>query len=71
VENQDNRIAVVRLSRNLTTGTVTRFLTNPAFDIPTTVARAGGFLWAVNSRFGTQATPTTAYDIVRVTAAKA
>jgi hypothetical protein len=66
VQNQDNRIAVVRLARNLSTGRVTRFLTDPDFDVPTTLARAGGQLWTVNARFSTPPTPTTPYSVVRV-----
>jgi|tagenome__1003787_1003787.scaffolds.fasta_scaffold20420264_1 sugar lactone lactonase YvrE len=66
VQNRQNRIAVVRLSRGLTTGRVTAFLTNARLDVPTTVARANGDLWAVNARFSTPATATTRYAVVRV-----
>ncbi len=38
-------------------------LTSPTFDIPTTVAFAGGALWAVNARFTTPPTPDTPYWI--------
>jgi hypothetical protein len=71
VENQSNRIAVVRLSRDLSRGTITRYITEADFDIPTTITPAGRDLWVVNSRFNPQAPPTTRYDIVRVTAARA
>jgi hypothetical protein len=67
VQNRDNKIAVVHLKKNLRRGEVKRHLTNPHFDVPTTVAWKGGFLWAVNARFTTPATPTTTYDVVRVT----
>jgi outer membrane protein assembly factor BamB len=66
VQNQDNKIAVVQLSRDLSKGTITRYLRDADFDVPTTLARAGGDLWTVNARFGTTPTATTTYDVVRV-----
>ena len=66
VQNQLNRIAVVRLDRDLDEGEVTGHLTDPDFDIPTTIAKEGGFLWAVNARFSTPPTPDTEYDVVKV-----
>lgn len=68
VQNFLNQIAVVRLDRGLDDGRVVDVLTDDDFDIPTTVAegRSGRFLWAVNARFTTPATPTTPYDVVRV-----
>ena len=67
VQNRDNQIAVVHLKRNFRRGEVKRHLMDDDFDVPTTVAWKGGFLWAVNARFTTPATPTTTYDVVRVT----
>jgi sugar lactone lactonase YvrE len=66
VQNQDNRIAVVRLARDGLSGRVVRSITDRDFDVPTTLARSGGALYAVNARFGTTPTPTTPYDVVRV-----
>lgn len=66
VKNQQNRIAVVRLDRDLDEGVVTGHLTDSDFDVPTTIAEKGGFLWAVNARFSTPPTPDTTYDVVRV-----
>ena len=43
-----------------------RLLTDSDLDVPTTIARKGGFLWAVNARFTTPPTPDTEYDVVRV-----
>ena len=40
-------------------------LTDPDFDIPTTIARHGKRLYVVNARFG-QESPTTTYDVVQV-----
>jgi len=66
VQNRDNKIAVVHLRRSFRRGEVKRFLTDSDFDVPTTVAFRGGFLWAVNARFTTPPTPDTTYDVVRV-----
>jgi len=66
VQNRLNRIAVVRLDRDLAEGEITGYLTDPDFDVPTTIARRGGFLWAVNARFTTPPMPDTEYDVVRV-----
>ena len=68
VQNFLNRIAVVRLDRGLDDGRIVDVLTDDDFDIPTTVAegRDHRFLWAVNARFSTPATPDTTYDVVRV-----
>jgi sugar lactone lactonase YvrE len=66
VRNQDNVIAVVRLSSDLRRGTVARRITDPRFDVPTTVDEAGQFLYAVNARFGTDATSSTRYQVIRV-----
>jgi sugar lactone lactonase YvrE len=66
VRNQNNLIAVVRLSPDLTKGTVARTITNPNFDVPTTIARFGSRLYAVNARFTTPPTPTTPYTVVQV-----
>jgi cation diffusion facilitator CzcD-associated flavoprotein CzcO len=66
VQNQDNQVAVVHLRRNLRRGEIKRHLTDDDFDVPTTIARRGRFLWAVNARFSTPPTPDTTYDVVRV-----
>jgi sugar lactone lactonase YvrE len=65
-ENSLNRIAVVDLSADLSSGTVVDYLTSDAYNVPTTSARFGSSLYAVNAKFGTPATPTTPYEIVRV-----
>jgi sugar lactone lactonase YvrE len=66
VQNQDNKIAVIHLAKGLRRGEIKRYLTDPDFDVPTTIAFRAGFLWAVNARFTTPPTPTTTYDVVRV-----
>ena len=66
VQNQLNRIAVVKLDRDLDEGEIKGHLTDSDFDVPTTIAEKGGFLWAVNARFSTPPTPDTTYDVVRL-----
>lgn len=66
VRNQNNLIAVVRLAPDLRSGTVTRTITSPSFDVPTTLARQGSRLYAVNARFSTPPTPATTYTVVQV-----
>jgi sugar lactone lactonase YvrE len=66
VRNRDNRIAVVSLASDLASGRITRTITSPNFDVPTTLARVGDRLFAVNARFGTTGTATTRYWIARV-----
>ena len=66
VRNRLNQIAVVALGRAYRSGTVTGTITDPNFDVPTTVAPFGPFLYAVNARFGTPPTPETTYTVVRV-----
>jgi len=68
VRNQNNEIAVVQLDRSYRSGTLTRTITNANFDVPTTVAGFGTFLYAVNARFTTPPTPDTTYTVVRVSA---
>lgn len=64
VQNQLNQIAVVDLDGRATAGTVERLVTDPAFDVPTTVDRFGDRLYVVNARFGTAGPPPAEYDIV-------
>jgi len=66
VRNQNNLIAVVRLSPNLSSGTVARTITSPNLDVPTTLARHGVRLYTVNARFTTPPTPSTTYSVVQV-----
>ena len=66
VQNRLNKIAVVELREKLTQGTVERYITDSDFDVPTTIARKGKWLYAVNARFSTPPTPTTEYAVVQV-----
>jgi sugar lactone lactonase YvrE len=66
VQNRLNQIAVVELDSDLTAGEIVDTITSSAFRVPTTIARFGNSLYAVNARFGTPATPDTEYEVVRV-----
>lgn len=61
-----NQITELRLSPDLTQARVTDEITNDNFDVPTTAARKGGSLYAVNAKFSTPPTPATPYEVVRV-----
>src|SRR5919199_5428508 len=66
VRNLSNEIAVVKLAPDLSTGTIVERIRQANFDVPTTLARFGNALYAVNARFTTPPTPATPYSIVRV-----
>jgi sugar lactone lactonase YvrE len=66
VQNQLNRVAVVRLNGAGTSGRVVEHLTDPRFDIPTTVAAFGDRLYLPNARFTTPPEPTTTYTAVAI-----
>ena len=68
VRNRLNQIDVVHLSRFYRAGRVVDTLTDSDFIVPTTVARIGSALYAVNARFGSppEPTPETDYTVVRV-----
>jgi sugar lactone lactonase YvrE len=66
VQNQLNRVAVVRLSRGLRSGTIIEHLTDPALDVPTTIAEFRKSLYAVNARFGTPNPATAVYSLIRL-----
>ena len=66
VQNQFNQIAVIKLSPDLLNGTVVGLITNPNFQVPTTIAEFGHDLYAVNARFNVTPTPDTEYSVVRV-----
>lgn len=66
VQNRLNQIAVVKLNHDFTAGTIVETITSPLFRVPTTIAGIGKNLYVVNARFGTEPTPDTDYDVVRV-----
>jgi sugar lactone lactonase YvrE len=66
VRNQVNEVVLLRLSKGYRKATLQRRITDPDFDVPTTVAAFGKRLYVVNARFGTPAGPDVTYDIVKV-----
>jgi hypothetical protein len=66
VQNRDNRIAVIALSANLACGRVVTRLSDPDFDVPTTLDDHGRRLYAVNACFGTANPGTAAYQVVQL-----
>lgn len=66
VQNRLNRIAIVRLNRSMTAGRLTGTVSNPAFDVPTTLAVGRNGLYAVNARFGTTDPQPAKYWVTRV-----
>jgi sugar lactone lactonase YvrE len=67
VQNFLNRIAVVRLSPDLTSGSLEKLITSDLFQVPTTVARFGDRLAAVNAKFDTGIPPTAdQYEVIVV-----
>ncbi|HEY7486748.1 MAG TPA: superoxide dismutase [Streptosporangiaceae bacterium] len=63
VQNRDNTVTVVRLDAHATMGRVVQRVTDPRFDVPSTVAAFGDRLYLPNARFTTTPTPTTPYSV--------
>jgi sugar lactone lactonase YvrE len=66
VQNQLNRVAVITLNANGTSGELVDVLTSEGFDVPTTVAAFGNSLYLPNARFTTAPTPGTPYWVTRL-----
>jgi sugar lactone lactonase YvrE len=67
VQNFLNQIAVIKLDSDLVTGTIVGYIANPNFQIPTTAAKFGSALYAVNARFDVPLpTPDAEFDMLRV-----
>jgi sugar lactone lactonase YvrE len=66
VQNRLNTVAVLKLSRSGTSGKLVTKVTDPRFDVPTTVASFGNRLYLPNARFTTPPTPETPYNAVAV-----
>ena len=66
VRNRLNRIVVFRLNADRTRATRVRTLRDDDFDVPTTIARQDGRLYAVNARFGTDGASSADYWVTRV-----
>lgn len=66
VQNRMNKVAVIELAPDLLRGAVTNTITDPDLDVPTTIARHGAVLYAVNARFGTPDPGNAAYSVVKL-----
>lgn len=66
VQNQLNQIAVVHLSKDLTSGMILDTIMDDDFFVPTTIAEFGHFLYAVNAKFGVENPAETSYEVVQV-----
>jgi sugar lactone lactonase YvrE len=66
VQNRQNAIDVFRLAADGRSGVFRRRVTDPLFDVPTTVAAYQGRLYLPNARFTTAPTPETTYGVISV-----
>ncbi|MGP3920088.1 SMP-30/gluconolactonase/LRE family protein [Nonomuraea sp. 10N515B] len=66
VLNRANTVAVIGLAADGSSGKIVKRLTDPRFDVPTTVAKYGHRLYLPNARFTTTPTPDTAYNVVAI-----
>ena len=66
VQNQLNKISVLRLSHDLSSASLSGTITDSDFDVPTTVASFGKWLYAVNARFTSGTDPSLEYKVVQV-----
>jgi sugar lactone lactonase YvrE len=62
----DNEVRVVELEPALQSGTLIRTITDPLFDVPTTIAGFGRRLYVVNWRFTTESGPDVPYWVVQL-----
>jgi sugar lactone lactonase YvrE len=70
VQNQLNRVAVIRLAANLGSGQILRRLTDSDFAVPTTIDDLGHRLYVVNARFGIPNPGTAEYQVVQISKQK-
>jgi outer membrane protein assembly factor BamB len=66
VQNQLNRVAVIALSPDLAAGRVVTRVTDPDFDVPTTIDELGRRLYAVNARFANPDPANAAFQVVQL-----
>jgi sugar lactone lactonase YvrE len=66
VQNQLNRVAVIALSSDLTSGRVVTRLSDPDFSVPTTIDDFGRRLYAVNARFGIANPSSAEFQVVQL-----
>lgn len=61
-----NQVSVVELESDLESGEVTGAITDPALDVPTTIAGFGRRLYVVNAKFNTPLGPDVPYEVVQL-----
>jgi hypothetical protein len=61
-----NQIAVIELAPDFGSGEIIATIADPDFQVPTTIARHGNSLYAVNARFGVTPGPDVEYSVVKV-----
>ena len=66
VQNQLNRVAVIALSADLSSGRVVTRLTDSDFAVPTTIDDHGRRLYAVNARFGMPNPSQSTFEVVQL-----
>jgi sugar lactone lactonase YvrE len=66
VQNQLNRVAVIALSADLSSGRLVTRLTDPDFAVPTTIDDHGRRLYAVNARFGMPNPSESTFEVVQL-----
>src|SRR4051794_21296951 len=65
-QNFPEKLATVKVARDLRSARLVDVATSPALDIPSSVEEDRGDLFGLNARFTTPPGPTTTYDVVRV-----
>lgn len=66
VQNRLNQVAKIALAADLASGTVLGRVSDPDFDVPTTVAASDGSLYLPNARFGIADPDLAEYAVVRI-----
>lgn len=66
VQNRPNLVAQFRLAPSGHSAELVRRISDPRFDVPTTIAAFGPRLYLPNARFGTPPTPSTEYTAVAI-----
>lgn len=66
VQKSLNQIAVIELAPTSSSGEIDNTLTESNFQVPTTIARHGNSLYAVNSRFRVTPAPLVEYSLEKV-----
>ncbi|MGC7097283.1 SMP-30/gluconolactonase/LRE family protein [Amycolatopsis lurida] len=66
VQNRSNAVAVFTIAEDGSRAKLRERITDPRFDVPTTIAAYGNRLYLPNARFTTPPTPTTPYNAVAI-----